>query len=52
MAAAKGDNVDRGGGAEPEGKESPTETGAKAWKKRKLGVFFIALRVRGKKHGQ
>ncbi len=39
-AAAKGDDVDRGGGAESEGKESPTETGAKARKKRKLGFFF------------
>ena len=36
----RGGDGDRGGGAEPEGKESPTETGAYARTKRKLGFFF------------
>ena len=39
-----------GGGAEPEGKERPTENGAKARTMRKLG-FCFALRERGRKHG-
>ena len=32
---------DRGGGAEPERKENPTENGAETRTKRKLGFFFI-----------
>ena len=38
--AEKGGDGDRGGGAEPERKENPTENGARAQTKRKLGFFF------------
>jgi hypothetical protein len=34
-------NEDRGGGAEPERKENPTENGAETRTKRKLGFFFF-----------
>ncbi len=35
----RGGDVDRWGGAEPERKENPTENGAEAQTKRKLGFF-------------
>jgi len=38
--AEKGVDGDRGGGAEPERKENPTENGAETRTKRKLGFFF------------
>jgi hypothetical protein len=48
--AEKGGDGDRGGGAEPERKENPTENGAETRTKRKLGFFFIcALRERKEK---
>ncbi len=39
--AEKGGDGDRRGGAEPERKDNPTESGAKTRTKRKLGFFFI-----------
>ena len=39
--AEKGGDGDRGGGAEPERKENPTENGAETRTKRKLGFFFF-----------
>ena len=51
--AEKGGDGDRGGGAEPERKENPTENGAETRTKRKLGFFFFlySLRARGRKRG-
>ena len=37
---------DRGGGAEPERKENPTENGAETRTKRKLGFFFFFFYTR------
>jgi hypothetical protein len=44
--AEKGVDGDRGGGAEPERKENPTENGAETRTKRKLGFFFYMRSAR------
>ena len=47
--AEKGGDGDRGGGAEPERKENPTENGAETRTKRKLGFFFFICAPRERK---
>jgi hypothetical protein len=45
----RGLDGDRGGGAKPERKENPTENGAEARTKRKLGFFYFICAPRERK---